>query len=488
MTAQELKNSILQLAVQGKLVPQSAEDEPAVELVKRIITEKQRHISSGAIKKEKALPPITEDELPFDIPETWAWVRLSDISNITAGGTPSRTITSYWNGDIPWVKISDISDKYVNSTEECITQRGLDNSSAKVFSKGTLLYTIFATIGTVGILNIDAATNQAIAGVTFYGEYDLDYMYYVAVGLKDLLVAKGKGMAQMNINQTILKSTPIPIPPLAEQRRIVAKIEELLPLVAEYDEAEQKLSALNDRFPDKLRQSILQQAIQGKLTERAPDDEPAYNLVARIMADKEALLKVGKIRKEKALLPISDDEKPFEIPETWEWVRLSDICNISDGTHQTPKYVERGVPFISAQNVKPYRFIPEVHRDVSWEDYLEYNKVVAPAKGDILMTRVGAGIGEAAIIDQDFEFSIYVSLTLIKRYGDELNMEYLLHVLNSPQGRKLASRKTLGKGASQGNLNLVFIREFVVPIPPLAEQQRIVDRVNDLLAMCDALK
>lgn len=206
------------------------------------------------------------------------------------------------------------------------------------------------------------------------------------------------------------------------------------------------------------------------------------------MADKEALLKVGKIRKEKALLPISDDEKPFEIPETWEWVRLSDICNISDGTHQTPKYVERGVPFISAQNVKPYRFIPEVHRDVSWEDYLEYNKVVAPAKGDILMTRVGAGIGEAAIIDQDFEFSIYVSLTLIKRYGDELNMEYLLHVLNSPQGRKLASRKTLGKGASQGNLNLVFIREFVVPIPPLAEQQRIVDRVNDLLAMCDALK
>ena len=114
--------------------------------------------------------------------------------------------------------------------------------------------------------------------------------------------------------------------------------------------------------------------------------------------------------------------------------------------------------------------------------------MVAPAKGDILMTRVGAGIGEAAIIDQDFEFSIYVSLTLIKRYGDELNMEYLLHVLNSPQGRKLASRKTLGKGASQGNLNLIFIREFVVPIPPLAEQQRIVDRVNELLAVCDGMK
>ena len=125
---------------------------------------------------------------------------------------------------------------------------------------------------------------------------------------------------------------------------------------------------------------------------------------------------------------------------------------------------------------------------MSEQDYLEYNKVVAPAKGDILMTRVGAGIGEAAIIDQDFKFSIYVSLTLIKRYGKELNMEYLLHVLNSPQGRKLAEKKTLGKGASQGNLNLIFIREFVLPVPPLAEQQRIVDRVNELLAMCDELK
>ena len=179
---------------------------------------------------------------------------------------------------------------------------------------------------------------------------------------------------------------------------------------------------------------------------------------------------------------------PFEIPESWSWVRLSEICNISDGTHQTPHYVEHGVPFISAQNVKPYRFIPEIHRDVSEQDYLEYNKVVAPAMGDILMTRVGAGIGEAAIIDQDFNFSIYVSLTLIKRYGNELNMEYLLHVLNSPQGRKLAEKKTLGKGASQGNLNLIFIREFVLPIPPLSEQQRIVDRVNELLALCDELK
>ena len=128
-----------------------------------------------------------------------------------------------------------------------------------------MLYTIFATIGTVGILDIDAATNQAVAGITFYGEYNLDYLYYILFGLKDLLVAKGKGMAQMNINQTILKNTPIPVPPLAEQQRIVAKIEELMPLVEEYGKAEERLTALNAEFPDKLRKSILQQAIQGKL-------------------------------------------------------------------------------------------------------------------------------------------------------------------------------------------------------------------------------
>ena len=472
MTAQELKNSILQLAVQGKLVPQNADDEPATELLKRIQTEKTIAVNAGIIKKDKKLSEITEAEIPYDIPDTWEWLRLGQLCQLLDGEKKS-------GAKYPYLEAKYLRGKIEGSILE----------SGKFVKKGTRLILVDGENSG----EVFFATEDGYMGSTFKVLYIPDAIYapYVLNFLllkKQLFRNRKTGAAIPHLNKELFFNLLIPIPPLAEQERIVAKIEELLPLVAEYDEAEHKLSALNDRFPDKLRQSILQQAIQGKLTERALDDEPAYNLVARILADKEALLKAGKIRKEKALLPISDDEKPFEIPETWEWVRLSDICNISDGTHQTPKYVEHGVPFISAQNVKPYRFIPEVHRDVSWEDYLEYNKVVAPAKGDILMTRVGAGIGEAAIIDQDFEFSIYVSLTLIKRYGDELNMEYLLHVLNSPQGRKLASRKTLGKGASQGNLNLVFIREFVVPIPPLAEQQRIVDRVNDLLAVCDALE
>lgn len=472
MTAQDLKNAILQLAVQGKLVPQDLNDEPASELLKRIEAEKATLIKAGAIKKYKTLTELTTDDFPFDIPESWCWIKLGNICQLMDGEkiTGKRfpyLEAKFLRGKVPATILNE--GKFVSEGTRLILVDG--ENSGEVF----------------------AGTEDGYVGSTFkvlffpqalFEKYVLYFLQF-----KQLAFRNNKtGSAIPHLNKELFFNMPFPVPPLAEQRRIVARIEELMPLVEEYGKAEERLTALNAEFPDKLRKSILQQAIQGKLTERDPADEPASELLKRIRAEKERLIKDGKIKKEKPLPPITEEEMPFEIPDNWAWVRLSEICNISDGTHQTPHYVDHGVPFISAQNVKPYRFIPEIHRDVSERDYLEYNKVVAPEKGDILMTRVGAGIGEAAIIDLDFKFSIYVSLTLIKRYGNELNMEYLLHVLNSPQGRKLAEKKTLGKGASQGNLNLIFIREFVLPVPPLAEQQRIVGRVNELLAVCDELK
>ena len=481
MTVQDLKNSILQLAVQGKLVPQCKDDEPASELLKHIRAEKQK---LGI--KEKSLPAISEDEIPFDIPESWEWVRLNDISSITSGGTPARTNSSFWNGNIPWVKIGDIRNKYISTTEEKISEQGLNSSSAKIFPKGTILYTIFATIGTVGILNIDAATNQAVAGVTFFGEYSRDYMYYVLIGLKDILVSKGKGMAQMNINLTILKNTPIPIPPLAEQKRIVEKIEELMPLIEDYGKAEEQLSKFNAEFPDKLRKSILQQAVQGKLSERDSADEPASELLKRIKAGKEALIKAGKIKKEKPLPKITEDDKPFDIPDTWEWVRLSEVIDVRDGTHDTPKYLPNGYPLITGKDFYNGYFELNKTQYISKEDYEEIIKRSKVDVGDILFSMIGGNIGSMIRISEENYFDMAIkNVALFKQYvKSETLSYYLFYFLQSQIDRMRKS----AKGGAQPFVPLNLLRSYPFPLPPLAEQKRIVKQVKELLALCDELK
>lgn len=231
-----------------------------------------------------------------------------------------------------------------------------------------------------------------------------------------------------------------------------------------------------------LRASVLQSAIKGGLSSRCETDESIDNVIHQSTENKAIWIKEKRARKDKELKPIQDEDVPFTIPSTWRWVRLCDICNVTDGTHQTPSYVENGVPFISAQNIKPFSFDERVYAFVSKEDYCEYNKTVSPEKGDVLMTRVGAGIGDAAIITSDYDFSIYVSVALIKPYIKHFDMSYILCVLNSPYGRDYAESKTLGKKASQGNYNLGFIREMIIPFPPVAEQKRISERVFFLLS------
>lgn len=479
MTAQELKNSILQLAVQGKLVPQCKEDEPASELLKRICAEKDQNGIKG-----KKLPPITDEEIPFDIPENWVWTRLDTISSITSGGTPARTNPSFWGGNIPWVKIGDIKEKYVFSSEEKITVKGLNSSSAKVFPKNTILYTIFATIGTVGILGIEASTNQAVAGITLYGEYCLDYMYYVLVGLKDILVSKGKGMAQMNINQTILKNTPIPLPPLAEQERIVAKIEELLPLVEEYGKAEEQLTKLNAEFPDKLRKSILQQAVQGKLTECDPADEPASELIKRIKTEKEALIKSGKIKKEKLLPAITDEEKTFDIPDTWEWVRLAEISEMCLGK-MLDKTKNKGVlhPYLRNVNVRWGAFDLTDILQMKFENDEEEKYSVK--YGDLVVCEGGEPGRCAVWSDKDSTFRIQKALHRI-RFSSCVDPFFGYRVFEYYACNGYFSKRFSGETIK--HLPGAVLANIAFPLPPLAEQKRIVKRVEELLALCDELK
>ncbi|MCR5220289.1 MAG: restriction endonuclease subunit S [bacterium] len=394
MTPQELKNSILQLAIQGKLVEQRPEEGTGEELYWQIQAEKARLVKAGKIKKEKPLPEITEDEKPFEIPENWKWVRFGMISQLLDGEKLQGVSYPY------------LEAKYLRGKREAEFL-----TSGKFIRKGTKAILVDGeNSGEVFIITEDGYMGSTFK-VLYYPSamYELFVLYFLRLHKSDYKNNK-KGSAIPHLNKELFFNILIPIPPLAEQKRIVAKIEELLPLVDCYEKAWNQLKELNKRFPEDMQKALLQQAIQGKLVKQRPEEGTGEELYRQIQEEKARLIKAGKIKKEKPLPEIAEDEIPFEIPETWKWVRLSAVCNVSDGTHQTPKYVEKGMPFISAQNVKPYCFMPEIHRDVSFNDYLEYNKVVAPQKGDILMTRVGAGIGESAIIDIDFNFSIYGNL------------------------------------------------------------------------------
>ena len=500
MIPQELKNSIIQLAVQGKLVEKRPEEKTGEELYKDIKKKKNDLYESGMFtgKKKTKLLPITRADTLYDIPENWKWIRLGEVSEIFGRigfrGYTKSDIVPPGKGAIT-ISPSNMSKDGHTYFSDCTYiswDKYEESPDIKVFEGDILIVKTGSSYGKACIVSNlpEKATINPQLAIIKYILCDTQFLQYVLISpmAKTQYETFVIGTSIPTFSQEKLANLLLPLPPLAEQKRIVAKIEELLPLIDRYEKAWNRLEEFNKRFPDDLQKSLLQMAIQGEMVEQRAEEGTGEELYQQIQKEKQKQIQEGKYKKEKTLSPISEEEKVFDIPESWSWVRLSEVCNVSDGTHQTPRYVDNGIPFISAQNVKPYRFIPDVHRDVSYEDYLEYNKVIAPAKGDILMTRVGAGIGEAAIIDQEFEFSIYVSLKLIKSYSDLLDMKYLLNVLNSPLGKSLASKKTLGKGASQGNLNLVFIREFVFPLPPLAEQHRIVAKLEELLPLCEKLK
>ena len=479
MTAQDLKNAILQLAVQGKLVPQDMNDEPASELLKRIKAEKERLIKEGlvSIDKKHTPSPIAEDDIPYDIPDTWCWVKFADIVTFYSGKTPERHTAEYWNnGECTWVSIADmVADGITVETKEKITKTALsDCFLGKMSPAGTMIMSFKLTIGKISVLGVDAVHNEAIISIfPFLDDATLkDYLFkvlpLVANGGDSKNAIKGK-----TLNATSLSNLMMPLPPLAEQQRIVAKIEELMPLVEEYRKADERLTALNAEFPDKLRKSILQQAIQGKLTERDPADEPATELLKRIHAEKERLIKEGKIKKEKPLPPITEEEMPFEIPENWEWVRFAEIINyMSTGPfgsmlHKSD-YVSNGIPLVNPANIVSSRIVPSERMMVSRETAERLSSYKLQS-GYIVMGRRGE-MGRCAIVtDAENGWICGTGSFFMEPYAKQ----YL-------GGESV--------GSTMNNLNHTILNRMPIPLPPLAEQQRIVNRVNELLAVCDELK
>lgn len=486
MKSQDLKKSILQYAMQGKLVPQDSNDEPASELLKRIKAEKERLIKEGKIKKEKPLQQIPIEERPFAIPTNWKWVRLGEIfqhntgkalnSSKTDGIKFSYITTSnlYWND----FKLDNIREMYFSKTE-------VEKYTVK---RGDLLVLEGGDIGRAAIWNKDYSIciQNHIHRLRPYVCICIKFFYYLLLLYKLIGFIDGKGIGIKGLSSNALHIIPFPLPPLAEQKRIVEKLEEILPLVEEYGKNEEILSEMNQKLPKQIRQSILQYAVQGKLIEQNPQDEPASELLKRIKAEKEQLIKDGKIKKEKPLPPITQDEIPYDLPQGWQWVRLGEILTkLTDGAHKTPNYQSSGVPFLSVKDISSGYIDFSNTKFISESEHKELFKRCNPQKGDMLLTKVGT-TGVPAIVETDKEFSLFVSVALLKFNNKFIDIKYLYNLILSPLVQAQAKENT--KGIGNKNWVIDKIAQTIIPIPPLAEQKRIVAKVEELLKLVNKLE
>ena len=483
MKAQDLKKSILQLAIQGKLVEQDPNDEPATVLLERIKAEKAAFVKAGKIKKDKPLPPITDDEIPFDIPDSWTWVRLGSTMEIARGGSP-RPIQNYLTTDkngLNWIKIGDTDKggKYINSTKEKIKPEGLKKT--RFVHKGDFLLTNSMSFGRPYILNIDGCIHDGWLVISdVFSSYSVDFLYYLLSSsfAYNQFCGKVSGAVVSNLNSDKVATSIFPLPPLTEQKRIVAKIEELEPLIAEYDTAETALTALNTAFPEQMKKSILQQAIQGKLVEQDPNDEPATVLLERVKAEKAALVKAGKIKKDKPLPPITEDEIPFDIPDSWMWVRLGDIAIVNGGfAFKSSQYKSKGVRVVRISDFDEDGFKNNKIVRYEYNNTLEQYLIEA---NNIIMAMTGGTVGKSYFVVETKEPMVSNQRVATIKINSNSYPKYVNYVILAPIIQKLIQ---ISKNSTNDNISMDLINNFILPLPPLAEQKRIVAKIEELMLL-----
>ena len=498
MTAEQLKNSILQMAVQGKLVPQDPNDEPASELIKRIREEKERLIKEGKIKKEKNPsyifrgednipyekvgknePVSIADEVPFEIPESWEWVRLGNIGDWGSGATPSRTKPEYYGGKIPWLKTGDLNDGYVDEVPEYISELALEQTSVRLNPAGSVLMAMYgATIGKLGINTFPLTTNQACCACFPLGGFSNEYLFYFLMSQKVNFIKQGEGGAQPNISKEKIVKTLMPVPPIEEQVRIIGKIKELLPYVSKYDSAKSTVDNINKNFPDQLKKSILQEAVMGKLVPQDENDEPASVLLERIREEKQRLIAEGKLKKDKhesiiycrdnshyekldGVERCIDDEIPYDIPLNWAWCRIKNIFNLQAG-----------------KNIQA----SQIHNVSTGDDYLCYggNGIRGYVDsynhdGDYpIIGRQGALCGNINRATGKF-YATEHAVCVDTYAGTNISWACLfLAALNLNQ---------YATATAQPGLAVANINEVLIPVPPLPEQSKIVEKISSLMGI-----
>jgi type I restriction enzyme S subunit len=485
MTPEQLKSSILQYAIQGKLVEQREEEGTGEELYQKIREEKQRLIKEGKIKKEKPLPEIMDEEKPFDIPESWKWVKLGECTGYAQPKekiSPTDIKSNMWSLDL-----EDIQKESGNMLVKTMASERKIIGDKVIFHKGQVLYSKLRPY----LKKILIAPDEGICTPELV-PFDVylispEYLVYVLKSphIDYTINAVTYGVKMPRVGTDTMINLLIPLPPLAEQHRIVAKIEELLPYVDRYAQSWEKLEHFNAKFPEDMKKSILQYAIQGKLVEQRAEDGTAEELYQQIKLDRENKIAQGLVKRDKRIEANFEEEELFDIPETWKWVTLGSILlKLTDGTHKTPKYAETGVKFVSVKDMSSGVLSLENTKFITEDEHKELYNRCNPQKGDMLLSKVGT-TGVPAIIDTDEEFSLFVSVALLKYNHAYINQKYLYYLLQSPLVQKQAAENTRGVGNK--NWVLDAISKTMIPLPPLAEQHRIVAKIEELLPYCDRL-
>ncbi|ELZ7566968.1 restriction endonuclease subunit S [Campylobacter upsaliensis] len=489
---------------------------------KKALFKSQIQMLKKELTKCKEITPLNLSESPFTIPNSWAWVKLGDICEIVSGGTPSRDKIEYWhNGTIPWVKIADVKNNVVNQTQEFITELGLENSSAKIFKKGTLLYTIFATLGETAILNIDAATNQAIAALIETYDYDTKFLMYCLMSMKDYVNSLGRGVAQNNINQTMLKNFTIPLPPLCEQQEIVKKLDLLVSLANDFAMTKENLKRIEKR----IEKSLLKLALEGSLSKlyrrssptlSAFDEINTYNeaikekrkdlekklkicekeLKLEKDKDKKALFKsqIQMLKKEltkcKEITPLNLSESPFTIPNSWAWVKLGDICEMKKGPFGSAITKDMFIP--NGNNaVKIYEQKNAIQKSETLGEYyislehFEKLKQFEVFENDIIVSCAGT-IGEIFRIPKNAPKGIINQALMKIKLVNEEWIPYFMIFFDFLIKQKSQENS---KGSAIKNIPpLDILKNFSIPLPPLCEQEHIVQTLDTLFTLKKGLR
>ncbi|EDX5781312.1 restriction endonuclease subunit S [Salmonella enterica] len=523
----KLRELILELAVRGKLVPQDSNDEPASVLLKRIAAEKAELVKQGKIKKSKPLPEISEDDEPFDLPKGWEWVRFGDICEIERGGSP-RPIKDYLTSEkdgLNWIKIgdTDIGGKYITSAEEKIKPSGLHKT--RMVYPGDFLLTNSMSFGRPYITLIEGCIHDGWLRISPPSSLDKDFLYqllsspFIAKAFKE----KASGAVVLNLNADKVRETFILVPPFSEQQRIVTKANELMSLCDQLeqhtltsldahqqlvetllttltnsqnaDELAENWARISEHFDtlftteasiDTLKQTILQLAVMGKLVPQDPNDEPASELLKRIAQEKAQLVKDGKMKKQKPLPPISDEEKPFVTPNHWEWVRFGEIGEIKGGgtpSKNNSAFWEGDIPWVSPKDMK-VDYISKSELSIS-QDAVQNSSVTLISEESLLFVVRGMILAHTfPVAIAKKEVTINQDMKAIST--DLYHPDFLIKMMKACSIRVLS----LVDRSSHGTCKLVSDKLFslVLPLPPLKEQLRISSEVDSFINNCENLK